>query len=168
MMKKYVLLMTAALLSLSVYGNQQSSQDDDVENITVYGQRSLPDIIKKIEKTRVRFYDELNALNDIPKFEMICSMVKPVGSNIAKRECEPRYMKEAKARVTQQNVAMRGNIDISNNPSNSQITMETKREQIAYQKHIQKLLIENPELQTTFIELQNLVAKYKKRVEQKD
>ena len=164
MMFKNLLYSILIFSSVSVQANQS---DTDIENITVYGQRSLADIERKIDKTRVRFYEELNALNNIPKFEMICEVIKPVGSMIAKRTCEPRYMKEAKARVTQQNVAMRGNIDLGNNPSDSQISMEAKRDQLAYQKHIQTLLLANPELQSTFIELQDLIGKYKKRVDKK-
>jgi hypothetical protein len=113
----------------------------------------------------MKFYDELNALNTISKFDLICERKSAKGSRIVKRACEPRFLKDTRAQLVQDNLARRGKRGSANIPSEDEVKLAAKDDQIAYQKHIQSLLLTNEGVRQTFIDLQNLVAKYQKRVQ---
>lgn len=150
-------------ISMTSLGAIAQSQDEDIETVTVYGQRTLPYIQKQIQKTQMKFYDELNALNTISKFDLICERKSAKGSRIVKRSCEPRFLKDTRAQLVQDNLTRRGKRGLTNLPTKEELKMATKEDQIAYQKHIQSILLANEGVRETFVDLQNLVAKYQKR-----
>lgn len=144
------------------------SANDEVEIIEVKGKRTIHSIEKDMIKAQFAFFDQMNAINDLSKFDMLCSVRKGVGSNIAKKVCEPRYFVDARSRLIQDRAYATLALDISKLPNDADVHMVVKRDKEDYVKHIQKLLMENPELLEQWVSLQAKVKKFNQRKESTD
>ena len=102
-----VLLFARPRLGLSQNEPDQESEpasSDTVEEIVVYGEKSLVDIRIEIHHSEEKFYDLFNSLNSNDKYDVHCYYEVPTGSNIRRRICRPNFVGELTSEST---VAMR-------------------------------------------------------------
>lgn len=161
-MYRYLFLI---FLTVMFYPALAMPQNDDMEVIEVKGQRSIFFLEKSIEKSRVAFYDLFNSVNENKKFDIICRLEKPLGSNIAERVCEPRYFKELRAQLIQERAVSGTKINMSLIPSDDDVLAASKKDREASLIHMQELLLSNPELQAAYLELHDMVERYNTRKE---
>ena len=90
---------TAALSLVLAASFQVAAQNDKerVETIEVFGQKTTPQLKKAFDNQRFEFLELYNSINDVAKFDVICKYQKPIGSKIARKSCEPRYVKDFRA-----------------------------------------------------------------------
>ena len=156
--------LTFATYSDGMSPDKQNAADtpERFEQIEVWGRRTKPQLIKDFMHARAEFYDMFNALNDNPKFDMLCHHRRPVGSNIAVEECEPRYMKEQRADLISLALATKSqNSDVAQTPHFSQLeayTAQIKRD--SHQK-MAELIQQNSELRAQWEKLASLSARIK-------
>ena len=71
-----------------------------IEEITVIGQRSLARIRLRILEKENEIYNFFNAQNSSDRMNIVCGKRRPTGTNILKRECEPRFLKALRVQKT--------------------------------------------------------------------
>lgn len=141
---------------------------ENIEVIEVKGKRTIPFLEKQIDKTRINFYELLNEVNGVSKFDIICRIEKKYASNIKHRACEPRYIKDTRARLIMERAATGMSIDLRRLPTERDVQMAAKQDKEDSLVHMQQLIINNPELREVYLELQDMVASYEQRKDSKD
>src|SRR5690606_9264367 len=68
-----------------------------MEEITVIGQRSIRELGLEVQLARERVYDLFNALNGNDEFDIHCSTVPRTGTRITQRVCRPQFADTATA-----------------------------------------------------------------------
>jgi hypothetical protein len=71
-----------------------------IEEITVVGQQSLARLRLRIEEKEEEIYNFFNANNSSRRMDIICTKRRPTGTNMLKRECEPRFLKQLRVEKT--------------------------------------------------------------------
>ncbi len=97
------------LLALSPAGLCQTPPDskaepassDTIEEIIVYGYKSLGRLRIDMYKAEVKFFDLFNAFNSDNEFDIHCRQESRTGTRIKKRVCKPNYMDEIIEHETQ-------------------------------------------------------------------
>ena len=92
-------IVVALLLALPLTGFCQSTSDEEMqeappeelEEIIVYGQRSLTELRLKMFWAEEEFYDLFNSLNSDDEYDVHCYREKPTGSHIRRRICRANY-----------------------------------------------------------------------------
>lgn len=173
------------LLSFSALSFQspqpQAPADQDMERITVYGQKTLRELKKEIRKTTKAFFKDYNKLNKNNMYSVICKKERNSGSNFKSTNCEPRYVKSRRADII--NSAVFGNNagsvsgiqlnDAEGNPVGStqaiafsRITMLSNAAKVSssqnkkFEEHMAKLMKNNPALYEKYKELMALQDEY--------
>ncbi|MDM7860534.1 hypothetical protein QTP81_07995 [Alteromonas sp. ASW11-36] len=158
-MKKNLVLTTCLAAGLifggttvNAYG-QTEAVEQDIEVVSVKGQRSIEYYVREYERAKVAMYDVFNRINTERQFAIDCRIVKPIGTQIAQRECLPRFYRDETAYQTQ--LVWLG---VSNNfvVDGDQINFLTKEKQAEFYAHIAKLAEDSPEL---LAHLQNISSK---------
>ena len=163
MMIKIFPTIISILLSVSLSSVSYASQEENekpskqTERIEVYGQRPLFIIKNEIDRMEVSFYKLFNKLNKESKFDMVCNPQKDLGTNITRTVCEPRYMKNVRARLTRD----RG---FSANVSAQEVELAAKSETVEATRILEDLIENNAELRERYIGLNKLVTDYKQRI----
>ncbi len=73
-----------------------------IEEITVVGIQSLNDLRVRIEQAEDEVYSFFNANNSSNRMDIICSGRRPTGTNMLKRECEPRFLRDLRVLKTRE------------------------------------------------------------------
>ena len=124
----------------------------DVEVITVQGQRPVAFFVREYERAKFAMYEAYNKVNTIPKFSVDCRIVKPIGTQIAKRECLPRFFRDETAYGAQ--MFMLGGAKAYKDDQQWVATL-TKEDQKAFYQHIEDLSKESPELLAHLMNISN-------------
>ena len=149
---------------------------DDIERITVYGQRNVFQLKKDIRKKRKAFYKLFNQINDNKKFHVICKNVRRSNSHFSDHVCEPRYIKTNRAKQTASN-AYAGDVNINIGDGDAytgRLNTISKVRESAYGEidsffgHMQDLIAKNTELSERYFEILDLTAAYEQKKENKD
>ena len=167
-LRKYGLhaIKTAALSLALAASFQVTAQNDKerVESIEVFGQKTTPQLKKAFDNQRFEFLELYNSINDVAKFDVICKYQKPIGSKIARKSCEPRYVKDFRAMKIQTSSTGTG-IDFNRLPSDDHIrflTSDTREEAF---EHVAALIATHPELFDSFSKLDALHQRIEQRKE---
>ena len=161
-----------ALVVLASLSTQAIAQLDKkaIERIEVRGQQTTPQLERAFEQQRFAFLELYNSINEVAKFDMICSTVKPIGSQIARKQCEPRYLKSFRALMVQaagntstNNTRM--SIDLGRLASNDDLAFLTKETRDQSHEHVAALIATHPELFESFVKLDAINQKIKQRKE---
>jgi hypothetical protein len=140
-------------LSIALCGQlvaQTSKQS--YETIDVVGEKTSPQLRREFDKLRFEFLELYNSINDVAKFDVICKYHKPIGSQIARKNCEPRYVKEFRAMMTQTSSTGPG-IDFNRLPSDDHIRFLTNDKREEAFEHVAALIATHPELFDSFTKL---------------
>ena len=153
---------TVLLLSTSGFALAQTDKPESnkksMERIEVPGQKTIAQLEIVFDKQRFEFLDLYNTINETAKYDVLCSYHRPIGSMIAKKQCEPRYLKDFRAIATQ-TAAMSSSypgLDISRLPTDDHIVFLTKDQREDAFEHVAALVATHPELYESFSKLDTL------------
>ena len=134
------------------------ASDRPIEEIQVLGTRTLYSIRMEIVDEENKIFSMFNELNSDDRFDILCDKIAPTGSHIQQRVCEPRFVTETRAQMTQDYVRGIGMLVES-----SAVMAETaiEREEIA-REHL-RIAAEYPEYLEMLTALTNLRATLKSR-----
>ena len=134
------------------------ASDRPIEEIQVLGTRTLYSIRMEIVDEENKIFSMFNELNSDDRFDILCDKIAPTGSHIQQRICEPRFVTETRAQMTQDYVRGIGMLVES-----SAVMAETaiEREEIA-REHL-RIAAEYPEYLEMLTALTNLRATLESR-----
>ena len=144
--------------SLNTTSSIPQASDRPIEEIQVLGTRTLYSIRMEIVDEENKIFSMFNELNSDDRFDILCDKIAPTGSHIQQRVCEPRFVTETRAQMTQDYVRGIGMLVES-----SAVMAETaiEREEIA-REHL-RIAAEYPEYLEMLTALTNLRATLKSR-----
>ena len=144
--------------SLNTTTSTPQASDRPIEEIQVLGTRTLYSIRMEIVDEENKIFSMFNELNSDDRFDILCDKIAPTGSHIQQRVCEPRFVTETRAQMTQDYVRGIGMLVES-----SAVMAETaiEREEIA-REHL-RIAAEYPEYLEMLTALTNLRATLKSR-----
>ncbi|WP_260563500.1 hypothetical protein [Alteromonas sp. KS69] len=146
-------LFTAASILFSSAVFAQHDKTRQYEKFEILGQKTKPQLQREFNKAKFDFLDMYHELNEVAKFDVLCSYHRPIGSKIAKKTCEPRYVKTAREMYIQAMSTGTG-IDLSRLPSDQMIKFLTKQTREESYEHVLALVMTNPELNKSFAKLE--------------
>ena len=161
---RYVGIWVRVLGVLALYGfagpwslaqnevGEGAAADETVDEITVYGEKSLPKLKLEYEAAELNFYNLYNDINDDYRYDVICREEAPTGSHIKQRVCWPRYELEAREQEGKSNF-FRG----YNDPGMAAEELFIKKKM---RERIAKLAEEDPRLLKALIEYRDKYQLY--------
>ena len=158
-------VLKTAVLSLMLAASFQVTAQNDkehVEKIEVFGQKTTPQLKRAFDNQRFEFLELYNSINETAKFDVICKYQKPIGSKIARKSCEPRYVKDFRAMKIQTSSTVPG-IELNRLPSDDDIRFLTNDTREEAFEHVAALVATHPELFDSFRKLDALHQRIKQR-----
>ena len=149
-----VLLLYASGFALAQTDKPETDKKS-VERIEVTGQKTIAQLKKAFDKQRFEFLDLYNTINETAKYDMLCSYERTIGSKIAKKQCEPRYLKDFRAMAIQTSSDSPG-INLNRLPTDGHIQFLTKDKREKAFEHVAALIATHPELYDSFSKLDAL------------
>ncbi|TKB02094.1 hypothetical protein E5672_16475 [Alteromonas portus] len=155
----------ALLLALAASFQVTAKNDkENVEQVEILGQKTTPQLKKAFDDQRFEFLELYNSINDVAKFDVVCRYQKPIGSNIARKSCEPRYVKDFRAMKVQSSSTSPG-IDFNRLPSDDHVRFLTSNTRPEAFEHVAALIATHPELFDSFEKLDALHQRIKQHEE---
>ena len=137
--------------SLNTTSSIPQASDRPIEEIQVLGTRTLYSIRMEIVDEENKIFSMFNELNSDDKFDILCDNIAPTGSHIKQRVCEPRFVTETRAQMTQDYVRGIGML-----VGSSDLEVETAMEREELEKEHLRIAVEHPEYLEMLTELTNL------------
>ena len=134
------------------------------ETIDVVGEKTSPQLKRAFDKQRFEFLELYNSINEVAKFDVICKYHKPIGSQIARKSCEPRYVKDFRSMMMQVSSTGPG-IDLNRLPSDDHIRFLTNDTREEAFEHVAALIATHPELFDSFTKLDAIHQRIEQREE---
>lgn len=135
----------------------RSSADDEVERITVYGRKTLPQLRNQIQKASLSFFKDYNKINDDHQYAMICKKERIPGSNFKATNCEPRFVKSRRSDMLATQLNSGAGLSNTTMFGGANVSKTQKKK---FNDHLVKLLKENPELLQKFNQLAELKQEF--------
>jgi hypothetical protein len=79
---------------------EEPALPDAIEEIVVYGHKSLGRLSDQMHRAEVKVFDLFNSFNNDDEFNVHCRRVAPLGTRIKKRVCKPNYVMDLIANET--------------------------------------------------------------------
>lgn len=149
----------AFLLAVSAASLDQTTEAEPppeaIEEIVVYGEKSLLLLKKDMEKASNVVFESFNALNDDDEFDIHCSDRVPSGSNISKGSCRPNYEDQIYSEATSRQLDMSdGGIPTQGFRINqAAVESKLKKKKKIMDAKMEVLANENPEFARSLIKL---------------
>ena len=137
--------------SLNTTSSIPQASDRPIEEIQVLGTRTLYSIRMEIVDEENKIFSMFNELNSDDRFDILCDNIAPTGSHIKQRVCEPRFVTETRAQMTQDYVRGIGML-----VGSSDLEVETAMEREELEKEHLRIAVEHPEYLEMLTELSNL------------
>jgi hypothetical protein len=137
--------------SLNTTSSIPQVSDRPIEEIQVLGTRTLYSIRMEIVDEENKIFSMFNELNSDDRFDILCDNIAPTGSHIKQRVCEPRFVTETRAQMTQDYVRGIGML-----VGSSDLEVETAMEREELEKEHLRIAVEHPEYLEMLTELTNL------------
>ena len=137
--------------SLNTSSSIPQASDRPIEEIQVLGTRTLYSIRMEIVDEENKIFSMFNELNSDDRFDILCDNIAPTGSHIKQRVCEPRFVTETRAQMTQDYVRGIGML-----VGSSDLEVETAMEREELEKEHLRIAVEYPEYLEMLTELTNL------------
>ena len=137
--------------SLNTSSSIAQASDRPIEEIQVLGTRTLYSIRMEIVDEENKIFSMFNELNSDDRFDILCDNIAPTGSHIKQRVCEPRFVTETRAQMTQDYVRGIGML-----VGSSDLEVETAMEREELEKEHLRIAVEYPEYLEMLTELTNL------------
>ena len=117
----------------------ESDPTETIEEIVVYGEKSLIRLRYELYKAEEVVFDLFNSLNSDDEFDIHCYKEAPIGSHIKRRICTPNYVRELVAEATR--LALLGIIGSYSHP-----VAKIQQKDKLLREEMEALVIERPEL----------------------
>jgi hypothetical protein len=92
------LYLTAALPAALPPNAPAASKESTLDEVQINGRRAkLADLRKEIAAAEERLVDAFNQFNTVDEFRMTCEDTAPLGTRLKTRECQAKYVAEARA-----------------------------------------------------------------------
>lgn len=88
-----LVFMTSLTVASPAFADEKTSSSE-MEEVTVYGEKSLLNLKRALIKAEDTAFDLFNSLNTDYRYDIQCEKRKPLGSNIPRRICYPNYINE--------------------------------------------------------------------------
>ena len=137
--------------SLNTTSSIPQASDRPIEEIQVLGTRTLYSIRMEIVDEENKIFSMFNELNSDDRFDILCDNIAPTGSHIKQRVCEPRFVTETRAQMTQDYVRGIGML-----VGSSDLEVETAMEREELEKEHLRIAVEHPKYLEMLTELTNL------------
>jgi len=157
-------LTTLSLLVFYIFYQNAWAQGDKqkLETIDVTGEKSTPQLERAFNKQRLAFIKLYNTINTDPQYDVICKWQKTIGSQIARKTCEPRYIKLYRAQTIQTWSTGTG-IDFNRLPNDDTLRFLTRNMRKDAYLHVAKLVETHPKLMDSFLKLDALHSRVLQR-----
>ncbi len=147
---------SASLAQAPEADSQQASPPaEEIEEIVVYGEKSLLLLKKEIKRASNVVFESFNGLNEDDDFDIYCSDRVPTGSRIAKGSCRPNFEDQIYHDETQRRLDMMdGNVlgdGFRVNEAAVEAKLKKKKEQL--DAKMEALANENPDFAKALIKL---------------
>ncbi|MEL6868295.1 MAG: hypothetical protein AAFO81_00705 [Pseudomonadota bacterium] len=148
-----LLIVCNAAVSTVVFADVDSGDlDADQENqvideIEVIGRKTTRQLEKIVVEARLDFWGLYNSINNVPDYRVNCERIAPIGSNIKRLRCVPRYYSDKMAEVSQQRMRrdVNGNIQlIAQPPDQEAIISATRKKKAEADAYMVELIESNP------------------------
>ena len=157
----WALLLTATCFSAIAQIDKAELDSKKYERIEVKGKKTTAQLRNAFDKQRFEFLDLFNTYNEEAKYDMLCSWRRPVGSKIAKKSCEPRYLKDFRTIALRNSMGV--GIDASRLLNEEHIHFLTKDQREEAFEHITAMVATHQELYDSFAKLYNLHERLEER-----
>ena len=117
-------------------------------------QKSIPQLKHAFDKQRFAFLSLFKSISETAKSDMICRYHKPVGSQVASKNCEPRYVSDFRSMLEQK--PSQSGIDINRLPSDEHLRLLTQDTREESFEHVAALIATHPELYQSFTRLDDI------------
>lgn len=150
----FLLLVAGGVLAATAHAQTEQgdasagSEDIFLEEIEVRGQKSVGQLQKVVLEARLDFWDVYNTINSIDEYRVVCEKRASIGTGIKKTRCVPRYFSEKMSELTQQQFLQRGAGGPP--PTERNVILETKGTKAAADRHMIKLIEQNPSLRKKY------------------
>jgi hypothetical protein len=126
-----------------------------IEEITVIGIQSLNNMRARIEYVEDEIYTFFNANNSSNRMDIVCSKRRPTGTNMLKRECEPRFLVEMRVLKTRE-----AQIGIGVDFNQEDLVGWSRADFEVLQSEMLDLIAKHPEFSDKLAQLSDLVEDY--------
>ena len=93
-------LSSAAYSQVAAIDEPESGAPETIEEITVYGDKSLSQLRRELHKASEAFFDVYNDVNSNDDFDIFCDYQTKLGQRRRDHVCTPRFAMMAEARET--------------------------------------------------------------------
>jgi len=159
-------LITVAALSIVFIpsGHCQSPSDSEaIEEIRVYGEKSLVRFRQEVNDAEEIFFERFNALNSDDDFDIHCYREAKTGSHIKRRVCNANYVRRLEAKAHRWALL---SLQATGGASYLDPGAEIRKMDKLLYERMERLAVENPELLDALKEFVNMKQAYEK--ERKD
>jgi len=125
---------------------------ETIEEIVVYGDKSLVQLRIEMYKAEDAFFDLFNSLNSDDEFDIRCRKDARTGSHIKNRVCEANYYRDLVGEATRESLIIGG-------PYIHPSAKIRQKEELLH-KEVEALLVERPELLNVLSEAVNAKQVY--------
>ncbi len=153
--KPLILAVILSLYSSVGHGQEAAKTEEEIEEIVVYGEKSLLLLKKEVVRASEVVFESFNALNDDDDFDIHCSDRVPTGSRIAKGSCKPEFENRIYHEATQRRLDMMdGNVlGPGFLVNNAEVEGKMKKKKKQMDAKMETLARENPEFAKAIIDL---------------
>ncbi len=130
----------------------ENAQQQVLEELTVTGEKPLGVLRAELEDAEDALYAAFNDAIDDPRFEISCEFVRPIGSLVHRRVCQPGFVREAQYEATHtvrrgiSGASDPGLLEFSGNPEAGLAAMHQEMIQL-----MAETIEENPDLMQIFL-----------------
>lgn len=114
-------------------------------------EKTTPQLKHAFDEQRFAFLALFNRISETAQTDMVCQYHKPIGSQVGRKSCEPRYVKDFRS-MLEQTPSQHG-IDMSRLPTNEHVRLLTQDEREEVFEHVSALIATHPELYQSFSKL---------------
>jgi len=151
----FLLALSSAGLGQATEADSQAPPPEEIEEIVVYGEKSLLLLKRDVERASNVVFESFNILNDDDEFDIHCSDRVPTGSNISEGSCRPNFEDQIYSEETSRQLEMSsGRIPTEGFLVNhSAIKAKLKKKKKIMDAKMEALANENPEFARALIKL---------------
>ncbi|MEL7538042.1 MAG: hypothetical protein AAFM91_13410 [Pseudomonadota bacterium] len=140
---------------------EPKSDDESIDEITVTGQGSVTSFRNQMFRAEDAFFDLFNQLTTEEDFEIVCERRRRHSfTRTTERYCESRFESRIAFELTQRNINLGSVESAIPVPLQGEYERQVKKRRDDQLKEMERVLLENPELQQKLIELNEAKAKY--------
>jgi hypothetical protein len=137
-----------ALVACASIAVGEQKPNDTLENVTVYGQKTLLNLRRAADRAQVEFFNRFNELNEDDQYDVYCEKIAKTGSRVRKLTCWSPFEREMNDEEMRFALSTGNFVGLQNEGM-----LRVKRSKQA--RLLQKMILETPELQELYTDYGN-------------